>query len=224
MFDFIRDPSLYNLVRGPLVWIAFLVFIGGSTYRIYSLINLAKKEKVILPFISLKATLRSLLHWVIPFASRNWRRRPIFTIMTFLFHISLVAIPIFLLSHNTLWYESWGISWWTLSEGLADFMTIIVILSCVFFLLRRIVAPEVKFVTFTSDYVLLAITALPFITGFLAYHELLLPYKIMLIIHMLAGETMLIAIPFTRLGHMFYFFLTRSFMGSQFALWHSRDW
>ncbi|MCX5720223.1 MAG: nitrate reductase [Nitrospirae bacterium] len=224
MFDFIRDPSLYNLVRGPLVWIAFLVFIGGSTYRIYSLINLAKKEKVILPFISLKATLRSLLHWVIPFASRNWRRRPIFTIMTFLFHISLVAIPIFLLSHNTLWYESWGISWWTLSEGLADFMTIIVILSCVFFLLRRIVAPEVKFVTFTSDYVLLAITALPFITGFLAYHELLLPYKIMLIIHMLAGETMLIAIPFTRLGHMFYFFLTRSFMGSQFALWHTKDW
>ncbi len=224
MFDFIRDPSLYNLVRGPLVWIAFLVFIGGSTYRIYSLINLAKKEKVILPFISLKATLRSLLHWVIPFASRNWRRRPIFTIMTFLFHISLVAIPIFLLSHNTLWYESWGISWWTLSEGLADFMTIIVILSCVFFLLRRIIAPEVKFVTFTSDYVLLAITALPFITGFLAYHELLLPYKIMLIIHMLAGETMLIAIPFTRLGHMFYFFLTRSFMGSQFALWHTKDW
>jgi len=224
MFDFIRDPSLYNLVRGPLVWIAFLVFIGGSTYRIYSLINLAKKEKVILPFISLKATLRSLLHWVIPFASRNWRRRPIFTIMTFLFHISLVAIPIFLLSHNTLWYESWGISWWTLSEGLADFMTIIVILSCVFFLLRRIVAPEVKFVTFTSDYLLLTITALPFITGFLAYHELLLPYKIMLIIHMLAGETMLIAIPFTRLGHMFYFFLTRSFMGSQFALWHTKDW
>jgi nitrate reductase gamma subunit len=224
MFDFIRDPSLYNLVRGPLVWIAFLVFIGGSSYRIYSLINLAKKEKVILPFISLKATLRSLLHWVIPFASRNWRRRPIFTIMTFLFHISLVALPIFLLSHNTLWYESWGISWWTLSEGLADFMTIIVILSCVFFLLRRIVAPEVKFVTFTSDYVLLAITALPFITGFLAYHELLLPYKVMLIIHMLAGETMLIAIPFTRLGHMFYFFLTRSFMGSQFALWHTKDW
>jgi nitrate reductase gamma subunit len=224
MFDFIRDPSLYNLVRGPLVWIAFLVFIGGSSYRIYSLINLAKKEKVILPFISLKATLRSLLHWVIPFASRNWRRRPIFTIMTFLFHISLVALPIFLLSHNTLWYESWGISWWTLSEGLADFMTIIVILSCVFFLLRRIVAPEVKFVTFTSDYVLLAITALPFITGFLAYHELLLPYKVMLIIHMLAGETMLIAIPFTRLAHMFYFFLTRSFMGSQFALWHTKDW
>jgi len=224
MYDFIKDPSLYNLVRGPLVWIAFFIFIGGSAYRIYSLINLAKNEKVVLPFINLKATLQSILHWIIPFSSRNWKRRPIFTIVTFAFHICLVFTPIFLLSHNTLWYESWGISWWTLSEGLADMTTIIVILSCIYFLLRRIVAPEVKFVTFTSDYILLAITFLPFITGFLSYHQLFLPHKLMVTIHMLAGEIMLISIPFTRLFHMFYFFLTRSFMGSQFALWHTKDW
>jgi nitrate reductase gamma subunit len=61
-------------------------------------------------------------------------------------------------------------------------------------------------------------------TGFLAYHQLLLSHKTMVILHILFGEIMLIAIPFTRLTHMFYFFLTRSFMGSQFALWHSRDW
>lgn len=224
MYDFIKDPTIYNLVRGPLVWIAFLIFIGGGIYKIREMILLAKNEKVVFPYMSVKHTLRSLLHWLIPFASRNWTRRPMMTIVTFAFHICLVFTPIFLLSHNTLWYESWGISWWTLSEGLADFMTIIVILSCVFFLLRRIVTPEVKFVTFTSDYVLLAITVLPFITGFLAYHELLLPYKIMVIIHMLAGETMLIAIPFTRLGHMFYFFLTRAYMGSDQGFRHSIDW
>ncbi len=224
MIDFIKDPSLYNLVRGPLVWIAFLVFIGGSIYRIRELVLLAKKEKVVLPFISLKATLRSLLHWLIPFASRRWRLKPVFTIATFLFHIGLVFTPIFLLSHNILWRESWGISWWTVSEGLADAMTIVVIGCCVFFFLRRIFAPEVRFVTFADDYIILAISFLPFLTGFLAYHQLLLPHKTMVILHILFGEIMLIAIPFTRLVHMFYFFLTRSFMGSQFALWHSRDW
>lgn len=224
MYDFIKDPTLYNLVRGPLVWIAFIVFIGGSIYKIRKLVLLAKGEKVVLPFINLKATLRSLLHWLIPFASRNWRIRWPITILTFLFHICLVFTPILLLSHNILVYESWGITWWTLPEGLADIMTLVVVITCIIFLLRRFFAPEVKFVTFDSDYLILAISFLPFLTGFLAYHQLLLQYKDMVILHMLFGEIMLIAIPFTRLGHMFYFFLTRSFMGSQFALWHSRDW
>jgi nitrate reductase gamma subunit len=224
MYDFIKDPTLYNLVKGPLVWIAFIVFIGGSIYRLYSFINLAKKDKTIMPFISLKYTLRSLFHWLIPFNSVNWRRRPVITITTFLFHIGLVFTPIFLLSHNILWRESWGITWWTIPEDLADIITLVVIFCCVFFFLRRIFAPEVKFVTFSSDYLVLFISFAPFMTGFLAYHQLLLSHKTMVILHILFGEIMLIAIPFTRLTHMFYFFLTRSFMGSQFALWHSKDW
>jgi nitrate reductase gamma subunit len=224
MYDFIKDPTLYNLVKGPLVWIAFIVFIGGSIYRLYSFINLAKKDKTIMPFISLKYTIRSLFHWLIPFNSVNWRRRPVITIVTFLFHIGLVFIPIFLLSHNILWRESWGITWWTIPEELADIMTLVVIFCCVFFFLRRIFAPEVKFVTFNSDYLILFISFAPFMTGFLAYHQLLLSHKTMVILHILFGEIMLIAIPFTRLTHMFYFFLTRSWMGSQFALWHTRDW
>jgi nitrate reductase gamma subunit len=144
--------------------------------------------------------------------------------MTFAFHICLVFTPIFLLSHNVLWYESWGITWWTLPEGLADVMSVIVIITCVFFFLRRIFAPQVRFVTFPSDYLILAIAFAPFFTGFLAYHQWLIPYKIMVILHMIAGAAMLIAIPFTRLGHMFYFFLTRAYLGSEVAFRRGTDW
>lgn len=224
MYDFIKDPSLYNFVRGPLVWIAFIIFIGGSSYRIKSFIGLIKKDKTIMPFISLKYTLRSLFHWLVPFASVSWRRYPVITTVTFIFHIGLVILPIFVLGHIVLIKESWGISWWTVSEGFADFMTVIVMLCCTFFFLRRIFAPQVKFVTLSSDHLFLLVSILPFLTGFLAYHQILLPSKTMVTLHMLFGELMLIAIPFTRLFHMFYFFLTRSFMGSQFALWHTRDW
>jgi nitrate reductase gamma subunit len=224
MIDFIKDPSIYNLVRGPLVWIAFFVFIAGSIYRIRELVLMAKKEKVVLPFISVKSTLRSLLHWMIPFGSVNWRKRWVITTITFFFHIGLILLPIFLLAHNVLIYESWGISWWTIPEGVADIMTLGVMGCIVFFFLRRIFAPEVKFVAFTDDFLFLLIAFMPFLTGFLAYHQLLLSHQTMVILHMLFGEIMLIAIPFTRLGHMFYFFMTRSWMGSQFALWNSRDW
>jgi nitrate reductase gamma subunit len=224
MLDFIRDPSLYTFVRGPLVWIAFLVFIGMSIYKIREMYIMARNEKSVLPFIDSKATLKSILHWIIPFASRNWRNRWPVTVTTFVFHIGLVFTPIFLLSHNILWYESWGISWWSLPEKVGDIMTVLVIITSVIFFFRRVFAPEVKFVTFRSDLLILAISFFPFLTGFLAYHNLLLPYKAMVILHILFGEAMLIAIPFTRLAHMFYFFMTRAWMGSQFALWHSKDW
>jgi len=224
MLDFIKDPSLYTLVRGPLVWIAFLVFFAASIYKIRRMYIMAKNEKVVLPGIKGKAAWKSILHWIVPFGSRNWRMRWPVTITTFVFHIGLVFTPIFLLAHNILWNESWGISWWSLPENVADIMTLLVIVTSVVFFLRRIFAPDVRFVTSSDDFLILGISFFPFFTGFLAYHEWLLPYKTMVILHMLFGEAMLIAIPFTRLAHMFYFFMTRAFMGSQTAGWGGKDW
>lgn len=225
MYDFLTGPAVYNFVKGPLVWVSFLIFLGGSVYRFISLISLAKKDKVVYPYMSVKYGLRSILHWIVPFASTNMRKRPLITLITFFFHICLILTPIFLLSHNILWYESWKIKWWTLPEGLADLMALVVIVSSVFFLFRKIISPEVRFVTYTSDYILLAIAAAPFITGFMAYHQLFFEYKPVVILHVLFGEIMLIAIPFTRLSHMLFFWLTRAYTGSEFgAVRHAKDW
>jgi nitrate reductase gamma subunit len=122
-------------------------------------------------------------------------------------------------------YNSWGIRWWTLPETVADIMTLVVIACSFFFLLRRLMAPEVRFVTFASDYLLLAIAAAPFLTGFLAFHQLFFDYRSVVILHILSGEVMLIAIPFTRLSHMLFFWLTRAHTGSEFGMCrHSRDY
>lgn len=225
MLEFLMSPTVYNFVRGPLVWIAFIIFFAGSAYKIYSMIVMVKKEKVVFPYMSLKYSMRSILHWVIPFGSVNWRRHPIITTVTFLFHICLVFTPIFLLSHNILWRESWGIGWWTIPEGLADQMTLIVILSCVFFFFRRIGTSVVRFVTYPSDFLILAIAFFPFLTGFLAYHQFLLPYKAMVILHVLFGAIMLIAVPFSRIIHMFFGWFTRAYTGSEFGMVrHARDY
>ena len=78
--------------------------------------------------------------------------------------------------------------------------------------------------TSASDYVILAIVAAPFVTGFFAYHQWF-AYKSFMILHILAGEIMLVAIPFTRLSHMMYAPFTRAYMGSEFgAVRHARDW
>ncbi len=217
--------DIYDFVRGPLAWTAFIVFIGGGLYRVISMLMVInKKESFIFSYMSLRYSLRSIIHWIIPFGSVNSRKHPTITIVTFAFHICLIGVPVFLLAHAVLWDESFNISWWSLPDRIAEIMTVLVILSCGYFLWRRLALPEVKFVTFWSDYLLLAIIAAPFITGFLAYHQWF-DYEFMVILHMLTGEIMLAAIPFTRLTHMVFFPFTRAYMGSEFgAVRHVKDW
>ena len=218
--------DVYSFVTGPLAWVAFIIFLGGCLWRLISMIRLVnEKEKFIFTYMSWKYSLRSIFHWIIPFATENWRRHPVLTVVTFAFHLCLIFAPIFLLAHVILWSESWlGISYWTLPDGVVDVMTLIVIGACIFFLVRRLTLPEVQFVTSASDYVILAIVAAPFITGFIAYHQWF-NYQVMLILHIIAGEIMLIAIPFTRLSHMIFSPFTRAYMGSEFGgVRHARDW
>lgn len=217
--------DLYNFVTGPLAWAAFIVFIAGSLYRLINMFYLVnKKEKFIYTYMSFKYSFRSIFHWIIPFATVNWKRHPVLTIVTFAFHTCLIITPVFLLSHAILWDESWSISLWTLPDGVADIMTLVVVGSCIFFLVRRLVLPEVQYVTSASDYVILAIVAAPFITGFIAYHQWV-NYQFFMILHIISGEIMLVAIPFTRLSHMLFSPFTRAYMGSEFGgVRNAKDW
>lgn len=217
--------EVYNFVSGPLAWVAFILFFGGCLYRLIRLILMVKdKEPFIFTYMSWRYSLRSIIHWLTPFGTVNWRRHPVLTVVTFAFHICLVVTPIFLLAHVILWEEAFGVSWWTLPDTLADVMTLIVVAACIFFLIRRLSQPEVKYVTSASDFVILAIVAAPFVTGFLAYYQWF-NYPLIMILHIVAGEIMLVAIPFTRLSHMIFSPLTRAYMGSEFGkIRHAKDW
>ena len=222
--NFLSSVELYNFLRGPMVWVAFIVLIVGSIYRIGMMWSLAQKEKVIFPFLNGGAAIKSIFHWLTPFGSRSWRLKPYFTLFTFGFHTGLIFVPIFLYAHNLLFEESWGFSLPTLPEVVADVWSIIVIAGSLFFIGRRIFDPTARYVTTIGDFIFLIICLGTFLTGILAHHQLVLPYRAMVNLHIMFGEAMLISIPFTRLAHMFYFFMTRSYMASQFALWKTKDW
>ena len=217
--------EIYQFVSGPLAWSAFLIFIGGCLYRLINLLVLVhRKEKFIYSYMSWRYGLRSILRWSTPFATENMRRHPGLTIVAFAFHICLLVTPLFLLAHVILIEESWNISWWTLPDGVAEAMTLIVIAGGIFFCVRRLTNREVQYVTSASDFVLLVIVVAPFVTGFLAYYQWF-GYKFFVITHILAGEIMLVTIPFTRLSHMITAPLTRAYMGSEFGgVRHAQDW
>ena len=216
--------DVYELVRGPFVWIAFAVFALGSLYRIIFLLLTGKKEPAPIHSKSANDAARSILHGLLPFGSTYMRKQPLFTIVTFLFHLCVVILPIFLLAHIVLWYESWEILWWSLPDMLADAMALWVLLACLYFIGRRLFVPEVKQVSRPGDFVLLIIILLTFLSGFLAYHQWG-PYRPILILHVISSEILLVSLPFSKLGHMLFFYFSRSFMGAEYGKFlKSRDW
>lgn len=215
---------MYEFVSGPLVWIAIIVFLGGSLWKLGSMLILADKEKSVFPTWTLKFGFRSVIHWIIPFGSRGQRMHPVVTIASFLFHVCLIFTPLFVMGHAVLWQESWGVRWWSLPAGVADFATLVVIVTFLLLFLRRISSPEVRNVTTWKDYLLVLLVVAPFVTGFISHRQWLSGDE-MVILHIVTGALWLMAIPFTWLSHMFWFVFSRSYMGSEFgSVRNARDW
>jgi nitrate reductase gamma subunit len=213
---------MYQFVTGPLAWFAFAVFFIGLTVRAiwyvrgldWKLDRVAYSEQT---SYGVKGAIRSIIFWLIPFGTHSWRFYKMMTVLVFAFHIGLVFTPIFLRAHNIILMERWGVSLWSLPEGLADVLTFIVIISGIFLMLRRIAFPQVRIITTAYDYLLLLIALAPFITGFMAYHQA--PgYQGWLIAHIICGEIMIVAIPLTKLSHFLLFFLSRAQLGMDFGI------
>jgi len=212
---------MYHFVTGPLAWISFAIFFIGLIVRAVTYIRgldwkLDRVAYTVDLSYGLRGALRSIFFWLVPFGTQGWRQNPFFTLVFFVFHLGLLVAPIFLLAHNLLLQERWGFSLPTIPDPLADVLTIAVIVALLFILLRRIALPEVRILTTAYDLLLLVIAAAPFITGFIAYHQSG-DYTFWLVLHILCGEAMLIAIPFTKLSHFVLFFLTRAQIGMDFG-------
>jgi nitrate reductase gamma subunit len=214
------------------MWVATFIFVVGIIYRMIQLFMITrKKEKAFCPAQPIgekespsPSPEEQKLNRIISFQNSLLGKNPIMAIVSFVFHFCLFVAPIFALGHSLALYESWGISFFSLPDGLIDLLTIIFLLCAFFFLLRRIIIPRVQAISSPYDYILLFITAAPFLTGFFAYHQWF-DYKTVITLHILAGQAMLIAMPFTKLGHMVFFFFIRILLGSEYSFWRgNRTW
>lgn len=213
---------MYGFVTGPLLWLSFGIFFIGCIYRIiwyfkglaWNLDRVAYKAHL---SHGIRGAIRSIFFWLVPFGTISWRAKPVMTILFFTFHIGLVVTPIFLLAHNMILNERWGFSLPTLPGGVADGLTIAVMVAFVGLVMRRIALPEVRILTTAYDYLVLVITVLPFVTGYLSSHQYA-GSEFWLISHILSGELFLVAIPFTKLSHFVLFFCSRAQLGMDFGI------
>jgi nitrate reductase gamma subunit len=214
--------SFYAFVEGPLLWIAFAAFIIGSTVRVILFFTVSRKmDKLIYQYFNWKYVFATFGRWLLPL-NRDVVKNPVVTILGYIFHVCLIVVPIWLSGHITLWEESrFGWSWKAIPGALADWMTLVFLAIALFFLLRRIFSPNVRMLSSFSDYLILVVTALPFLTGYFVTHGTLDKVAFlgehMQLIHMLSGELMLILIPFTKLSHFVLFFFSRGASAVEFG-------
>jgi len=186
-----------SFVESPLLWIASFIFVIGLIARVvcFSLAIAKNGNRENAGEMNLTAIFALSL---LPF-HKAVVKRPIYATLRFLFHICLIVVPIWLSGHIVLWEESrveW--SWTALPDAWADWMTLLLLALAAYFLIRRIALSEVRLNSSPSDHVLIFITALPFLTGYLLAHGSLDSISFMennmRLIHVLSGEIMLIAV------------------------------
>jgi NAD-dependent dihydropyrimidine dehydrogenase PreA subunit/nitrate reductase gamma subunit len=184
-----------SFIEGPLLWIVFLLFIIGIIIRIvffcFEIIKSSRDKDYRLRY-SLATFGRSLL----PFHNA-FRKKPLYATLRYIFHICLIAVPIWFSGHIALWEESrfeW--TWRSLPDAWADYMTLLLLGLATYFLIRRITAKDIRLHSSMPDYIIILLTALPFITGYFLTHGSLDSIAFlgdnMWTIHIFSGEAMIL--------------------------------
>ncbi len=214
--------QVYNLLTGPGLAIALVVFFGGLIFRLVQYfrgLDWRLERVAYRPHMSngMRGGLHSIWKWLVPYGTYGWRAQPFFTLCFFLFHIGAVLVPIFLIGHNDILQERFGFSFPTMPQPLADVLALATIIGAIFITLRRIALPEVRILTTWYDYFILALATVPFVTGFIARMHVG-SYDFWLLCHIISGELMLILAPFTKLSHIVLYFGSRWQLGADYSI------
>ncbi len=213
---------MYDWLTGPGLWLSIGVcliglFVRGVLYVKGLNWQLDRVAYTAHPKAGMKGAIRSIFFWILPFGTRSWRAQPFMTVLFFIFHIGAFCVPLFLTAHTMVLKETLGISLVSLNQSIADLMSWGVVISAVFLASRRLVLPEVRILSTAYDYLILFISAAPFITGLFCRYDIG-SYSVFLIVHIILGELLLISIPFTKLSHILLFFLSRAQLGMDFGI------
>ena len=145
---------------------------------------------------------RNTLGWLFP-AGRLWRRRPVFSTISFTFHAGLLAVPLTLAAHILLWKGATGLAWPAISHSLSNWLTLTVILTGLALAFARALHKSTRALSRVQDFAWPVLLTGPFVTGYLCANVALSPpaYQALLVGHIYSGDLILLLIPFTKIAH-----------------------
>jgi len=192
-----------ELARGPLFRIALAACVLGLAYRLAASIWQieASRRRAGDPRLPGRVILQSTLRWLFPY--RLFRVRPLYSIASFLFHLGILAVPLFYVGHVSLWKPTLSIPWPVLPPGAADVFSLLAIAGLVIILGCRLMVRASRDLTSRADVwillMLLGLTA----SGYWAAHPAASPFapRSMLFAHIMLGNLALVLTPLTKIVH-----------------------
>lgn len=196
--------ALLNFVRGPLFRFTFALMMLGLlrilVLDVWSVVSSYRKAgDKSMPW---RLVIRRTLQWLAPF-NRVFNNRPVYSMLSILFHIGLILVPVFLYAHVLLWEKAIGISWSTLPKTLADVLTVLTIATAILLFIGRVASRSSSFLSRKQDYLWPLLLMIPFASGFICANVAVSPsiYQVFMLIHILSGELIFLLIPFTKIAH-----------------------
>ena len=191
--------ELLYFAETTLLYIVAIFLVAGIILRVlFFIVNIFRSR----PFSRSSVLKRfvTLFGIVVPF-HRALLKKPVYTTIRYAFHACLIVVPIWFSGHVYLWEESRFEWYWTpLPDQWADRLTLFVLFACAFFIGRHIVSKKDRLNTRVSDFALILITGLPFLTGYLLTHGYLdsIPFfdNYLLYFHVISAEIMVTMIVF----------------------------
>ena len=203
--------------RGPGLVLALSILVFGVLLRFFEIHGLGRKTDLSpAREESPGSGWRTMVTRSLPPAGMT-RRAPVTYFGGYVFHIGL-AITVFLyIPHIELLRGLFGIRWPGLPTPVVDAVAVATMLAMLAVLASRVSHPVKRLLSTFQDYFVWVLTFLPLLSGYMAYHHLLLDYTLMLAVHILSVELLLALLPFTKLFHAFSIFLSRWYTGQMSA-------
>lgn len=193
-----------EFARGPLFRLTFtLMILGLLRLLIGTIIGMVKVyNQAGDKQIPWRDVILRTLNWLFP-VKRLFTMNPPYSLISFIFHIGLILVPIFLFAHIELWRGSLGIGWPALPRTVADILTISTIAGSILLLIGRSVSSNARALSRKQDYLWLILLLIPFLTGFLCANATLTSavYHYVMLLHILSAELIFVLIPFTKIAH-----------------------
>lgn len=191
--------------RGPLFRLSFtlmtlgllrlLVLTGVNFWEAYQ-----RSPDKILPWKDLTA---KTLSWLVPVTGSLWRKRPLYSTISFLFHVGLLIVPLFLAAHILLWEKGIGFDWPALPQALADALTYLTIAMGMALFAGRAFHGGSRSLSRFQDYFWPLLLVTPFATGAVCANLGVSPrlYGQLMLVHVYSANLIMALIPFTKIAH-----------------------
>ncbi len=215
--------AVLAFARGPLYDASVAVLVVGMTYRLLRVVLLGwqpdrapvggsrakgmaisyAKGAVIWPFI--------------PWVKNTFNRNPVIYVAGGLFHLGLFVVVFFSASHVQQWSKTLPLIWPPLPSPVVDWFAAAAVVAIIVLAINRRINPVMRLLSGPGEMLNLLMVFLPMVSGYVHAHQLWFGYDVSFSLHLLAVDALHIYIPFSRISHCVFYFLSRAIHGWEFG-------